>query len=127
MNKLDLRKYQCLYLILQKEIFDKSDTFKTMTEFQTFIIDRIPDIINDNIRLINTQTEVLLNATIRRELGNMRLLCTPDLFAFNPEVDGAKVKRRSSSNKVKRKNLSNKRRLSGRGSRYRAVISRRRR
>ena len=136
MSKLELRKYQLLYTILQNRIFERSDTFKTMTEFQSFIRGEIPGFIDTQIlRINNTEvynTERSLNIIIPEELTKMRQLCTsavgqPDLFTFNPEVDGAKVKRRSSSNKVKRKRLSNKRRLSGRGSRHRAVISRRRR
>lgn len=127
MNTVDLLKYQFLFLHIQLQLYDESDKFNNMKEFQDYILKEFTETeFKREIININKLTEEDIKIEINKMLSQMEEHWKSIDISQIRINDGSKGRRRVLDKSIGKK-VSNKRRLSVRRGSRRGVISRRRR
>lgn len=127
MNTVDLLKYQFLFLHIQLQLYEVSDKFNNMKDFQDYILKEFTktEFIRE-ISDINKLTEDDIKIRINNMLSEMEEHWKSIDISKIRINDGSKGRRRVLDKSIGKK-VSNKRRLSVRRGSRRGVISRRRR
>ncbi len=122
---IDKLKYHFCYLNFINKLYDKSDQINDLIEFGTEVTNLLYEAIRESEVMVD---ENELKKNVQDKLNKIKSISqTESLYTYPATTSDGGSKRRRKASSGKRKRLSNKRRFSGRGSRYRAVISRRRR